>query len=446
MQQGLIQALMTVLPGAASSMPSSVLKADGQVDFAGFLQSMAPALEQQLAQMPSDARASLLAELGQEIRHAQAIAEVTGPEAEALDAMLGGASGADQDEGQEASSVLEQLFAMLGVPPAGAGASQIASLEAVAPVVEAGGEAAVDPGALATDAMPLLAGLVADPARDPGQSRRADAGMDLLSSDGGKRRTVPQQGIMPPTAQGEPQAQRSVDRSVEHAALRDAFAQAMGTAGGRGAADIAPQAGAVAQMLRESGGRQVDAETVARMMTEAGEATPTQPAMLAGEGLKLRIGQELQTLERIPVPLHQTRDFGEAVGQRVMLMVGREMQGARIELNPVDLGPMEINLQLRGNEATVHFGAAHALTREAIEAAIPRLRDLLAEQGFTQVNVNVGQQQGQNAQAFNGQGGQAGQGGSGFGQQNGGNGPEGQSAQVKNVEMRIRESGVDLFV
>ena len=119
MQQGLIQALMTVLPNAASSVPSQVLQGDGTVDFASFLQSMAPALEQQLELMPTDVRASLLAELGQEIRNAQAVADVTGPDAKALDAMLASSSASAQGDEQSSSSVLEQLLAMLGeVAPA----------------------------------------------------------------------------------------------------------------------------------------------------------------------------------------------------------------------------------------------------------------------------------------------------------------------------------------
>ncbi|MDM7321949.1 MAG: flagellar hook-length control protein FliK [Gammaproteobacteria bacterium] len=97
-------------------------------------------------------------------------------------------------------------------------------------------------------------------------------------------------------------------------------------------------------------------------------------------------------------------------------------------------------IELRGNEANVHFSAAHALTREAIEAALPRLREMLADQGFTQVNVNVGQPQGQNAQGFSGQGGS---GSSSWSTRN--NAEVGAEAPARSSEYPVRSGGIDLF-
>jgi len=59
--------------------------------------------------------------------------------------------------------------------------------------------------------------------------------------------------------------------------------------------------------------------------------------------------------------------------------------------------------------------------------------------------VNVGQQ-GQNAQTAGGQGNMSGQGSSAFGRASGHEQGDGQAAQAQTVEMRIRASGVDLFV
>lgn len=434
MQQGLIQALMTVLPNAASSVPSQVLQGDGTVDFASFLQSMAPALEQQLELMPTDVRASLLAELGQEIRNAQAVADVTGPDAQALDAMLAPSATPAQGGEQSSSSVLEQLLAMLGeVAPAASDAAPKSSEETQSLPVS------VDPQA--TDAMPLLAGMAAVPVMGAMKAAQNGAAMDAAASRGGGQRQS--ENMLLTTSQDGSANDRFGRRTVDKTA-RDAFMQMMTPGSSRDAADAMQQPGAAALIARDAAqaALKADGTPATDVLVDASDKPSLSPTM--AEAPRLRAGHDLAVLDRINVPLHQTRDFGEAVGQRVMLMVGREMHGARIELNPVDLGPMEINLQLRGNEATVHFGAAHAMTREAIEAAIPRLRDLLAEQGFTQVNVNVGQQ-GQNAQAFNGQGGQMGQG-------NGQGGPWASNqaagsadAAVQTIEYQTRSSGVDLF-
>ncbi|TQV65372.1 MAG: hypothetical protein FNT29_00595 [Halothiobacillaceae bacterium] len=431
MQQGLIQALMTVLPNAASSVPSQVLQGDGTVDFASFLQSMAPALEQQLEGMPTDVRASLLAELGQEIRNAQAVADVTGPDAQALDAMLASSTVPAQGDEPSSSSVLEQLLAMLGeVAPAAPGEASEGAEEAQTLLVSEESQAA--------DAMPLLAGMAAAPVMGALKPAQGGAMMDAVTSRGGGQRQLDS---MLPTASQDGSASDQHGRRAVDQAARDAFMPMMAPVPSR---DAMQPPGAAALLARETAQAALKSEGASvEALVDASDKSPLGPIM--AEAPRLRAGHDLAVLDRISVPPHQTRDFGEAMGQRVMLMVGREMQGARIELNPVDLGPMEIHLQLRGNEATVHFGAAHALTREAIEAAIPRLRDLLAEQGFTQVNVNVGQQ-GQNAQTAGGQGNMSGQGSSAFGRASGHEQGDGQAAQAQTVEMRIRASGVDLFV
>jgi flagellar hook-length control protein FliK len=44
---------------------------------------------------------------------------------------------------------------------------------------------------------------------------------------------------------------------------------------------------------------------------------------------------------------------------------------------------------VRDNQATVHFGAANAETRALLEASIPRLREMLASQGFQLMDSSV---------------------------------------------------------
>ncbi|MEW6764470.1 MAG: flagellar hook-length control protein FliK [Pseudomonadota bacterium] len=450
MQQGLIQALMNVLPTSAASLSPSVMQGDGTVDFAAFLQSMAPALEQQLETLPAEVRAGLLAELGQEIRNAQAVAEVNSPEAKALDAMLqpAAAPSAEDADKDEPMSLLDQLLGMLGekatlTVPAG---------ETAAPVVEGTAEGVQDSGALpsaADSSVDMAALLPAWAALAPESAKSGDVAMPATPANPAAARVMAQAQVQaqssregerqPHAAGAQPAVMASQDGAADKAAARDAFLSMLASDMDRQASPANP---AAVSMAREVAQAMRAGETLNPTDNNTAEAGLAPSVALASEPPRPR--QDLQVLDRIPVPPGPTREFGEAVGQRVMLMVGREMQGARIELNPVDLGPMEINLQLRGNEATVHFGAAHALTREAIEAAIPRLRDLLAEQGYTQVNVNVGQQQGQNAQAFNQSGQGNAQGWTGA-QQAMGQGADNVDTTVHSIEYPARAGGVDLF-
>lgn len=81
--------------------------------------------------------------------------------------------------------------------------------------------------------------------------------------------------------------------------------------------------------------------------------------------------------------------WGDVVAQRVSLMLGRQEQQMEMQLNPPNLGPMEVRLTLGADQASVVFASQHAAVREALAAATPRLTTLLAEQGIQLVNVQV---------------------------------------------------------
>jgi flagellar hook-length control protein FliK len=62
---------------------------------------------------------------------------------------------------------------------------------------------------------------------------------------------------------------------------------------------------------------------------------------------------------------------------------------ASLKLSPEHLGPLEINITVRDDKASVWFGAAHADTRAAIENALPRLREMFAAQGLSLADAGV---------------------------------------------------------
>jgi len=71
-------------------------------------------------------------------------------------------------------------------------------------------------------------------------------------------------------------------------------------------------------------------------------------------------------------------------------MAGQGHQVAELHLNPPDLGPMTIALTLDNDQASARFTSPHAAVREAIETAMPRLREMLADSGITLGNASVG--------------------------------------------------------
>lgn len=93
-----------------------------------------------------------------------------------------------------------------------------------------------------------------------------------------------------------------------------------------------------------------------------------------------------------------TPGWHQPLGQKIVWMIGNELQSASLTLNPPDLGPMQVVLSVSSTQANASFYSPHAEVREALEAALPKLRDMLGDAGIQlgQANVNAGtpQQQG----------------------------------------------------
>jgi hypothetical protein len=96
--------------------------------------------------------------------------------------------------------------------------------------------------------------------------------------------------------------------------------------------------------------------------------------------------------ERAGIATH-VRDprWAEEFGTRIALMVRGAESSASLQLSPVELGPMDVSVTIRDSQASIHFGAAQAETRALIEASIPRLREMLATQGFQLADASVSQ-------------------------------------------------------
>ena len=92
----------------------------------------------------------------------------------------------------------------------------------------------------------------------------------------------------------------------------------------------------------------------------------------------------------IEVPFRQP-GWGQALSERVVWVVNQKLQGAEIKLNPPQLGPIEVRIQMHQDQAQVSFTAHHASVREALEAALPRLREMFAANGLDLGDVNVSQ-------------------------------------------------------
>lgn len=105
-------------------------------------------------------------------------------------------------------------------------------------------------------------------------------------------------------------------------------------------------------------------------------------------------------LAPITLPLRHPQ-WGEQLAQRVMVLAQSNQNLAQIRLHPAHLGPIQIKLKMDADSGVqVSLHAHHALTREAIEQAVPRLRELFQQQGLMLGDVTVQPDEQGHAQAF----------------------------------------------
>jgi flagellar hook-length control protein FliK len=82
--------------------------------------------------------------------------------------------------------------------------------------------------------------------------------------------------------------------------------------------------------------------------------------------------------------------FADALSRQVVWMVDKDAQIAELRINPPELGPVEVRLTLSNDGAAVQFVSQHAEVREALENALTRLREAMAQAGITLGEASVG--------------------------------------------------------
>ncbi|MGZ8163620.1 MAG: flagellar hook-length control protein FliK [Methylobacter sp.] len=83
--------------------------------------------------------------------------------------------------------------------------------------------------------------------------------------------------------------------------------------------------------------------------------------------------------------------WSKDLGEQIIWMNNKAIPAAEINLNPEHLGPISVRIDVNQDQATIMFTAQHANVKEALEASIPKLREMLATQQLNLINVNISQ-------------------------------------------------------
>lgn len=140
-------------------------------------------------------------------------------------------------------------------------------------------------------------------------------------------------------------------------------------------------------------------------------ADPHLPLASANPNITAAVAESASPLSPVPsaASLAQTAQAGTAasavahvstpvggqgwdaeVGQKIVLMVSRQDSRAELTLTPPKLGKIEVTISMNGDQTSATFVSASPAAREALEQALPRLREILADAGITlgQASVN----------------------------------------------------------
>ena len=156
----------------------------------------------------------------------------------------------------------------------------------------------------------------------------------------------------------------------------------------------------------------IEQQMAVKAVDELASKVDSKEGLLGGElsfgDRRSQLPVGLQTLS-VPVKSPQ---WGQALGQRVVFMANNNLQQAKIILNPENLGPVQVKLHMdKEQQLHVTMTAQHLTTREAMENALPRLKEMLEQSGVDLASVNVGDEKqfaeedssGEKSQALNSQ-------------------------------------------
>ncbi|MGP8307310.1 flagellar hook-length control protein FliK [Vibrio sp. YIC-376] len=141
--------------------------------------------------------------------------------------------------------------------------------------------------------------------------------------------------------------------------------------------------------------------TVLKTTTDKHDTTEPQQG-LAGQ-LQAAVNQQgvttpqqaraVDAAQQAQLPLQLTKELAnDQVAEKVQMMMSKNLKNLDIRLDPPELGRMQIRMTMNSDLTNVHFTVTNPQAREIIEQTLPRLREMLAQQGMQLAESSVQQQ------------------------------------------------------
>lgn len=140
------------------------------------------------------------------------------------------------------------------------------------------------------------------------------------------------------------------------------------------------------------------------------ESIPKEEPEVTIQSMVTTITNPVDTHQTNKIPAHTLMirtevsepDWGNAFNHQVMWLSQQKMNTATISLNPKELGPIDLNIQVHAKEAHITINTYHQDINELLQQTMPRLRDMLQNEGLNltqvQIDTHVDAQTGSHAQ------------------------------------------------
>lgn len=125
-------------------------------------------------------------------------------------------------------------------------------------------------------------------------------------------------------------------------------------------------------------------------------AAPIEAATPLPHGTATTLGAQSGAQPAVTLPLAPRLgdpQWPQALGQQMVRLTTQGNHTAELQLNPPDLGPLKVVLNVVNDQAQAQFVSPHASVRAAVEAALPQLRHAMADSGIQLGHTSVGAEQ-----------------------------------------------------
>lgn len=122
-----------------------------------------------------------------------------------------------------------------------------------------------------------------------------------------------------------------------------------------------------------------------------GSSAGQQQQQTASQLLATRVSETTNSTEPPALNLLEPNAASQ-LKERVLFQINQKIQSAEIKLAPEELGSMQIKVQLQQEQLSVQFVVQQAGAKDALEQQMPRLREMLEEQGIELTQGQVSQQ------------------------------------------------------